>query len=367
MGVHNKDVAVGATSKHLRVVKLALLAATLLGSVGMAHAESTQQAIMPVNAGIDPFYTGSLLSPSPAVGKAGIYAFEPYVIQTYEPGNYGPRGGLSPVANENSQTSTFTLMKYGITDHLSIEVDPQTQINEDRQGFNSGSQFGDLPVELEYRFLDQDKVTGKPSITFSAGVNVPTGRYENLYSGSDGQGSGTYRARLGLVGQSLFFGQSQHPLRVRAWVAGSVPLGGVGISNISAFGTNNGFQGTGYSGLAVTTGLAFEYSITQKLVLASDFQFQASRPGSAFGYVNNVPTYLRGSTSDNFQIAPAVEYSFNDYVGIIAGCAFTVEGHNTSQIIQPQIAFNFVLDTTKPRSGFPLLFVDVPGFENVKY
>lgn len=367
MGLDNRDAAVSAARTHGRVVLHALFAGLFVVCCGAAHAESTIQAIVPVNSGIDPYYTGSLLSPSPAVPKAGLYAFEPYVIQTFNPGKYGPRGGLSPVTNETSSTGTFTLNKFGLTDHLSIAINPQTQINEDRSGFNSGSQIGDLPAELEYRFVDQDKKTGKPSLTFSAGVNIPTGRYQNLYTSNDGQGSGTYRARLGLVAQSLFFGQSQHPIRVRGWVVGSVPLGGVNINNISVFGTTQGFRGTGYSGLSGGGGMSVEYSITQKLVFASDFQFSASRASSAYGFLGNLPTYLRGSTSDNFQIAPAVEYSFNDYFGIIAGSSFTVEGHNTSQVIQPQIAFNFVLDTTKPMGGIPLLFTDVPGFENIKY
>ena len=367
MGGHNRDVAGAATGGHLRLAGL-LLAASLLAGAGTAHADSTIQAILPnTDTGIDPFYTGSLLSPSPAVPKAGLYAFEPYVIETLNDRTYGPRGGISPVADPTSSTGTFTLNKYGITDHLTIAVNPQTQINQDELGFNSGSQIADLPVELEYRFLDQDKKTGKPSITFSAGVNVPTGRYQNLYSMLDGQGSGTYRARLGLIAQSLLYGQSQHPVRIRVWLDGSVPLGGVGINNISVFGTNTGFTGTGYSGISGVTGMSVEYSFTQRLVFANDIQFAASRPSVAYGFTGGKSTYLRGSTSDNLQLAPAFEYSFNDYFGIIAGVAVSVEGHNTSQVIQPQIAFNFVLDTTKPMGGIPLLFTDLPGAENLKF
>ena len=368
MSGQDKIAAVLATGKHLRATRLVLLATSLLVGAGSAYAQQRPQAILPnTDTGIDPFYTGSLLSPSPAVPKAGLYAFEPYVIETVNPGKYGARGGLSPVADTTSSTSTFTLNKYGITDHLSIEVSPQTQINQDQLGFNSGSQIADLPVELEYRFLDQDKKTGKPSLTFSAGVDVPTGRYQNLYSGLDGQGSGTYRARLGLVAQSLLYGQSQHPVRIRVWLDGAIPLGGVGINNISVFGTDTGFTGTGYSGISGTTGMSVEYSITQRLVFANDIQFQASRPSVAYGFTGGKTTYLRGSTSDNLQLAPAFEYSFNDYFGIIAGCAFSVEGHNTSQVIQPQIAFNFVLDTTKPMGGIPLLFTDLPGYQPAKY
>ncbi len=359
MGTFERRLAAAASVRVAGRATRVLIAASLLLWAGAARAGQAE-ALPNSDLGIDPFYTGSLLSPSPAVPKAGLYAFEPYVIQTFNPGKYSPRGGLAPVTDATSSTATLTLIKYGITDHLSIELLPQSQINEDRLGFNSGSQVGDLPIELEYRFLDQDKKTGKPSITFSAGVDVPTGRYQNLYSGVDGQGAGTYRARLGLLAQSLLYGQSQHPVRVRVWLNGAVPLGSVPISNISSFGTSFGFQGIGYSGISGTTGVSVEYSITQRLVFSNDIQLAAGRSSVATGFTGGTSTYLRGGTFDDLQLAPAFEYNFNDYFGIIAGCAFSVEGHNTSQVIQPQIAFNFVLDTTKPMAGIPLLFTNLP-------
>ena len=266
MGGQKKYLAVSATSGYPRAAKHVILAASILAGAGVARADSTVQAVMPVSSGIDSLlHRIAALAVAGGCRRPGCTPSSPTSSRRSTRANTDRAAGLAPVADVTSSTATFTLMKYGITDHLSIEVDPQTQINQEANGgFNSGSQIADLPVELEYRFLDQDKKTGKPSITFSAGVDVPTGRYQNLYSSFDGQGSGTYRARLGLVAQSLLYGQSQHPVRIRVWLDGAVPLGGVGINNISVFGTSTGFTGTGYSGISGVTGMSVEYSFTQR-------------------------------------------------------------------------------------------------------
>lgn len=331
----------------------------LVATGARADDKQTNSAI-----GIDPYYTGSLLSPSPAVPRAGLIAFEPYVIETINPGKYGVRGGVNPVSDVTSTTGTFTLIKYGITDHLTLGIFPETQINQDEMGFNSGSRIADFPVDLEYRFIDQDKKTGKPSVTFSAGAIVPAGRYENLPSAVDGQGVGTVRGRFGLIAQSLLYGESQHPVRIRVWGDAITPFGPTGLSNISAFGTDTGFRGQGYTGVSGFTGASVEYSFTQRFVLASDIQYTLGRSSDAVGFQGTKPVSLRSGHFDDLQLAPAFEYSFNDVFGIIMGVAFSVEGHNTSDFVQPQIAFNYVLDSTKPALGIPALFKNLPGFGN---
>ena len=130
----------------------------------LAKDEQTNSAV-----GIDPYYTGSLLSPSPAVPRAGLIAFEPYVIENINPGKYGTRGGLSPVTDVTSTTGTFTLIKYGITDHLTIDVNPQTQINQDEKtGYLPDSMyhhgFGTLALAESYGQVDEGLLWegGKP-------------------------------------------------------------------------------------------------------------------------------------------------------------------------------------------------------------
>ena len=308
------------------------------------------------NVGIDPYYTGSLLSPSPAIPVAGLLAFEPYVIYTTNPATYGLTGGIRHNTDATNQISTFTLIKYGITDSLTINIDPQTAINRDAFGFDSGSRIGDLPVELEYLLIRQNKATGAPSVTLNAGVQAPTGRYDKLPNASDGQGAGTYRARAGVTLQSLFLSQSQHPIRVRLYGDALLPLSTTDVHGISVFGTDAGFNGTGRSGVSYNIGTSIEYSLNQRLVFAIDAVYTAGLSNHVYGSTFNGSTFTafdsRSGHSDLFQLAPAFEYSLGPRFGVIAGCAFSVEGHNTSQFIQPQIAFNYVFDTSKGLSTF---------------
>ena len=342
-----------STGTRFRLLASSSLVAVvgLLGALSSARAEDVQKNS---NTGIDPYYTGSLLSPSPAVPRAGLLAFEPYVIYSRSPEKYGLRGGLGSVANPGSSLGTFTLIKYGITDRLTVAVFPQTAINYDARGFDSGSRIGDLPIELEYRIVDQDKVTGKPSITFNAGVQAPVGRYDLLPNASDGQGVGTYRARAGVTLQSLIFGQSLHPIRLRAYAATLVPLSTTDVHGISTFGsTDTSFAGVGRSGLTVTGGGSVEYSVNQRLVLAFDLFYTSSQSNHLYGTTAGaVFSSSRSGFSDTLQIAPQIEYSLGPRFGVVAGVALSVEGHNTSQVIQPQIAFNYVFDTSKGLSTF---------------
>ena len=347
MGAWTKPASV--KSSRSSVARLLLL--TALCAATAARAEDAQKNS---NVGIDPYYTGSLLSPSPAVPRAGLMAFEPYVIYTRNPQTYGLGGGLRAAADPASTLGTFTLIKYGITDRLTIAVFPQTAINYDDRGFNSGSRFGDLPIELEYRITDQDKVTGKSSVTLNAGVQAPTGRYDRLPSTFDGQGTGTYRARAGVTLQSLIFGQSEHPIRLRAYAATLVPVATTDVHGISTFGSSDpGFNGIGRSGLTVTGGASVEYSVTQKFVLAFDLFYTSTQSNHVYGTtVGATPFSSRNGFADTLQVAPQIEYSLGPRFGIVAGVALSVEGHNTGQVVQPQIAFNYVFDTSKGLSTY---------------
>jgi hypothetical protein len=101
-----------------------LVPAISLCALGAARAAQPDTSQPNTAIGIDPYYTGSLLSPSPAISTQGLLAFEPYVIYTRNPGAFGPRGGLTPSTNEATALQTFTLIKYAITDRLSIEALP---------------------------------------------------------------------------------------------------------------------------------------------------------------------------------------------------------------------------------------------------
>ena len=135
-----------------------------------------------------------------------------------------------------------------------------------------------------------------------------------------------------------------------------MPLSTTDVHGISTFGTDSGFNGTGRSGLNYNIGTSIEYSFTQRLVFAIDFVYSAALTNHVYGTTFNGTGFTafdsRSGHSDVLQIAPAFEYSLGPRFGVIAGVNFSAEGHNTSNFIQPQIAFNYVFDTSKGLSTY---------------
>ncbi len=172
-------------------------------------------------------------------------------------------------------------------------------------------------------------------------MDLPTGRYERLATDSDGFGGGTYRARLGLIGQSVLLDNSEHPIRIRVYANGELPLASVGLHGFTTFGTDGVFNGSATAGISGTFGAAIEYSFTQKFVFAFDVFHGFNTANHVHGTENNdSATMFASGAADTTQIAPALEYSFTNNLGIVAGAAFGVAGHNSSRQVEPQIELN---------------------------
>jgi hypothetical protein len=116
---------------------------------------------------------------------------------------------------------------------------------------------------------------------------LPTGHYQNLFSKFDGSGTGTVRLRMGALAQSLLFGESQHPVRIRAYASGVVPLTNTNVQGFSTYGTDGQFSGTAYAPATGAVGASVEYSLTQKLVFALDVAYGFSRSNVVIGRESN--------------------------------------------------------------------------------
>ncbi len=106
--------------KHARKVKQAWILVVLVVA-SWSRAEAAPYFDDTVK---DQWFTGSLESPSPALTKAGVVAVEPYAIYTGNTGAYNNAWGHYSVPNDVNQMQSLTLLKYGITDRLSIQAVP---------------------------------------------------------------------------------------------------------------------------------------------------------------------------------------------------------------------------------------------------
>jgi len=286
------------------------------------------------------WFTGSLEAPSPAVGSAGTWVIEPYLIYQRNTGAYDSGGQRRSFTGAERQLESTTLFKYGITRRLTIAALPSFSHAWNDQSHVTGA--GDLPVELEYRFNNENKETGLPSVTASVGISLPTGNYNRLRASIDGLGSGAYTLKEGLLAQSLFDTPGNHPLRLRLYGAAFEPVSNVAVNDLSVYGTGQGFAGHAAPGFSAELGLGAGYALDQRWVLAFDL-VQNFAHGSRLNGVDASGSSVnsKDSGSTRTAVAPAIEYNFSGHVGIIAGVEFSVAGRNTASYLAPQIALSF--------------------------
>lgn len=284
----------------------------------------------------DQWFTGTLEAPSPSLPKADLLVVKPFAIFTRTNGSYDTKGEYHSTSG-NDNFKTIVLMKYGITDRFTIQALPSIAHVDGGGSHYTG--FGDLPIEAEYRINDENNKTGFPSVTLAAGLNLPTGKYDNLQTSLSGFGSGALTLKEQVLLQSLFDTPGGHPMRLRAYAAAYQPLGTASVDNISAYGTGQGFAGRVKPGASVVLGVGGGFAFDQRWVVAMDLVFK-----SAYGFTldGNDPVdglvHSKSGRRSTTSFAPALEYNVSGHLGIIAGVNFSIAGHNSASYYAPQIA-----------------------------
>jgi hypothetical protein len=325
----------GYSLQRSSIYGLVVLACVLAGNRAARAQDNPSEPV--VGTVQNQWFTGSLEAPSPALPKAGLVALEPYEVFINPTGAYDNDGQRYSVPNQASQFESLLVVKYGITDRLTFQALPSGSYVSGHQSDFAGAD--DLPLELEYRFNDGNKLTGWPSVTASLGVSLPTGDYQRLRSANDGLGSGAYMLKEGLLFQNLFEIPNIHPVRIRVYGAAFEPLDSANITGISTYGTDSTFRGRVKPGVSFQAGIGAGYAFTQRWVLALDVLrnygrgFLATRVAAG-----DIVVRSRSVSTSSTAVAPALEYNWSGSVGVIAGVEFTTAGRNTGAYVSPQIA-----------------------------
>ncbi|WP_019084606.1 hypothetical protein [Komagataeibacter europaeus] len=292
------------------------------------------------------WYTGSLVSPSGALTKKGVFAWEPYFAYSQPVGYLDSTGRGMSLKDKAHSVSNFTLYKYSITNSISLQMTPDISYGWRRGhhgGTTSGLKMGDLPVDVMWRYLDADPKRYIPALSLFVGVAFPSGDYTKLGRDEDGVGTGTYTFRVALTEQSTYTLPGHHELRLRMWGTFRRALTQAHIADVSSYGTSAGFRGLAHPGMYGESGFSLEYGVNQKWVIAMDMARDWANGSVVRGY-NAQGKYqnILGQASGDWVIAPAVEYNWSPRFGVIAGVTAMFAGHNTGQVISPQVAFNSV-------------------------
>ncbi|MFT9099673.1 MAG: hypothetical protein ABF416_04035, partial [Zymomonas mobilis subsp. pomaceae] len=289
------------------------------------------------------WYTGSLLSPAGALRQGGV-TIEPYISYNRPIYNIDAFGHKSPTYGGTQSVVNTTLMKYGITNHISVQLHPQFLYKWKSSYGNGGGQprIGDLPLDIIWRFVDPDPNRFIPAVMFFGGVSFPTGRYDHLNTTkTNAGGNGNYVFRAALVTQSTYK-IAGHALRARTWATFRRSLNEAEIHGISGYGTSKDFLGRAQAGMNGQGGVSLEFGINQRWVLACDVARNWSYGSRVKGYNNLTYIDKTGDGSGDWVVAPAIEYNWSRRYGIIAGVSTPFWGRNTNESLSGQVAFDMV-------------------------
>jgi hypothetical protein len=300
----------------------------------------TESQGAPIKSEPSPWFTGPLLAPSAHTIPQGHVNLQPYFFYTVNTGIY--TNHWHPKSIPNFYNSTLQIpTQVGITKFMDFQLTPQMVWNKvKRQNYID---IGDLPFVAGFQ-LALDVVGGwQPAVKFRLGANIPTGKYDHLKRnklGTDSTGSGSWLPTVGLAfSKLLHLGNGIHFLDARLFFNYEIGTPAY-VKGLSSYGGGKGTRGKVFPGNTFTIDAAIECNLTQEWVIALDGV-----------YVHNNKTRFSGKTTypigppsgEQFSLAPAVQYNWSQYLGVIGGVWFTVAGRNAARFTSGVIAINIYI------------------------
>ncbi|MHC1480395.1 hypothetical protein ACYJW8_09105 [Frateuria aurantia] len=289
-----------------------------------------------------PPFTGPLDALNPSALPPGVWVIEPYLSWNRSDASFDADRHAHHTRMAQRQWGLALPIQYGITRRLSLHL---IVAAADRQIPGSGGiRAGDSTVRLLYQLTRPDPHSASPVISVTLAQTIPSGRYQHLQaSEADGLGSGSRNTVLGLNTQTGFWLPNQHALRVRAHLYWTVRAPWTRVQGHSLWSTPADFDGRVRVGRQASVDLSAEYSLDGRWVLVGELLYNRFLPTRIDQDVTAQPRRsAAGPGGDSLVLAPAVEYNWNAWIGLIAGAEFTATGRNSSRRVTPQLALNMV-------------------------
>lgn len=278
-----------------------------------------------------PWWTGPLLAPAGKTIPQGHVNFEPYGFYTL-------------YAEQFRNFEALPIVTLGILDFLDIQASVPYDVSW--KGGQSGKDFGDSSFGVGLQLFRQKENSWVPNVRLLVQEIFPSGKFNHLNPnklGTDQTGIGSYQTLVGLNFQKLTHFYGEHYLRTRLGLAVVSPSD-VLVEGFNAFGGSPTTHGKVKLNNSYSVNLAFEYSLTQHWAPVFELLYTETGTSTFAGNPGFTPGGAVGSIgsggSSNISLAPALEYNFNESIGIIAGVWFSVTGPHAARFVSNVIALN---------------------------
>jgi hypothetical protein len=291
----------------------------------------------------NPWYAGPILAPSAHVITPGMFNIQPYLFVTDNYATYDKNGKSHDIKDIVSINPQFVFL-FGMFKRVEGIISIQSVTN--MQGSKSKTGFGDMNVNVGIGLLEETLY--QPALLLSIQETFPTGKYNQLQpqnNGLDAIGGGAYKTTVSLNIAKCVWWIMTHPINFRASASYTFPSI-ARVKGYHAYGGGLNTDGKIHTPNAFAFDGAFEYSFTQRWVIACDFVYNYSAK-TIFVGKNGKDTFgnkaINGAPfRDSISLAPALEYNPSGNLGVLAGVWFSVWGRNTLDFVSGVVSVTYM-------------------------
>lgn len=287
----------------------------------------------------NPWYSGPLITGSATMCAPGLVVWQPYVYFTDTYGAFNEdRKWVDAPNNFSLSPQPLASFQTGVTSTVDTTISIFNTVAQWQQNQFSG---GMTDTNWALGFCVYKQTLWIPGAKFSVSQTFPTGKYKNLDPtnlGLDATGGGAWKTKFQLNFSKVILWDTYHPMNTRISFNYTFATP-IKVTNFNTYGGGYGTKGVVHPGNTFEVDLGLELSINQPWVAALDVQYTCTNQTKFNGISGTMtkggsaPASVGKGYSDQLSLAPAIEYNFNDSMGIIAGAWFTVYGRNAGNFV----------------------------------
>ncbi len=269
----------------------------------------------------EPIFAGTLLAFFAQNIPPGKWLIEPYIFIGKTNGVYNSEWKDKPIIN-NFESQLLLLVETGITPWLDITL----TVNENYTSSHGRKSYlyGDTRLALGFQ-ITTNKVDGAtPDFRIVLFESFPTGKYQHLdpkKTIADVSGSGAFETWIVAILRKIIYFTPRQVITVNLNFGYDFPSS-VHARGFNLYGGGPNANGSIKPGQQFLGNLGLEYSLTENWILGCDLHYVHQNTCRSNQRDLHLPS------SEDFSLAPCIEYNPSTNFGIEAGAWFSFAGRN---------------------------------------